>query len=265
MDTYRKPFGGSFDGGGFTVSGLAVSGINYAGLFGYLKGTSAQNAEVKNLVVRGTVSGTDDVGGIAGRADYAVFENCGNEAAVSGGSNAAGIVGRQFSYGSPLHITGCYNAGAVSGARAGGILAYINDEAEISRCYNTGEIAGTGYAGGIRGQAGSMIGTITGCYHAGTVTGSTSGPIQAGGSEISGSYYLGESGSGAMTLAAMQAELLEKLGEGWKTVPGVNQELPLLAWQKVEEPAGELVLAENVEFLLLLPTKRSRWTCPPPF
>ncbi len=243
-----KPFGGSFDGGGFTVSGLAVSGINYAGLFGYLKGTSAQNAEVKNLVVRGTVSGTDDVGGVAGRADYAVFENCGNEAAVSGGSNAAGIVGRQFSYGSPLHITGCYNAGAVSGARAGGILAYINDEAEISRCYNTGEIAGTGYAGGIRGQAGSMIGTITGCYHAGTVTGSTSGPIQAGGSEISGSYYLGESGSGAMTLAAMQAELLEKLGEGWKTVPGVNQELPLLAWQKVEEPAGELVLAENVEF-----------------
>ncbi len=37
-----KPFGGSFDGGGFTVSGLAVSGINYAGLFGYLKGTSAK-------------------------------------------------------------------------------------------------------------------------------------------------------------------------------------------------------------------------------
>lgn len=243
-----KPFSGSFDGGGFTVSGLQVSGVNYAGLFGYLKGSSAQNAVVKNLVVQGTVSGTDDVGGIAGRADNTTFENCGNEASVNGGANAAGIVGRQFSYGSPLRITGCYNTGAISGTRAGGILAYINDEAAMERCYNTGTVTGSGYAGGIRGQAGSMIGAITGCYNIGTVSGSTSGPIQAGGSEIDGSYYLGEGGSGAMTLAAMQAELLGKLGEGWKTVPGVNQELPILVWQKTEEPAGKLALAENVEF-----------------
>ncbi len=243
-----KPFSGSFNGGGFTVSGLSVSGVNYAGLFGYLKGSSAQNAVVKNLVVQGTVSGTDDVGGIAGRADNTTFESCGNEASVTGGTNAAGIVGRQFSYGSPLRITGCYNTGAISGARAGGILAYINDEAAVERCYNTGTVTGSGYAGGIRGQAGSMIGAITGCYNTGTVSGSTSGPIQAGGSEIDGSYYLGESGSGAMTLAVMQAELLGKLGEGWKTVPGVNQELPILVWQKTEEPAGKLALAENVEF-----------------
>lgn len=55
---------GSFDGQGHTVSGLNVS-AQYAGLFGVIK-----DAEIRNVVVQGTVastsSGSGDAGGIAG-------------------------------------------------------------------------------------------------------------------------------------------------------------------------------------------------------
>ncbi len=254
IGTAGSPFAGSFDGDGYTVSGLEVTGAQYAGLFGYVKGaSSAQRAEIKNLVVQGSVGGTGDAGGIAGRADNTDFSNCGNEASVTAAgssTNAGGIVGRQHSYGSGITISGCYNAGDVTAVRAGGIIASVNDEAAITRCYNTGAIAGSGYAGGIRGQAGSMIGAAVNCYNTGAVTGTTSGPIQAGSSTAgcSNCYYLGDSGEGAMTLATMQAGLLEKLGDGWKQAPGANRELPVLAWQKTETPAGEAWLADNVRF-----------------
>ena len=60
-----------------------------AGLFGVAKG-----AAIKNLVVRGSVTGTGNAAGILAKAknEACTIENCGNEAAVtvtkSGGGNA---------------------------------------------------------------------------------------------------------------------------------------------------------------------------------
>lgn len=104
-------------GGGYTVSGLNVSGAEFAGLFGYVKGAAAQNAELKNMVVQGSVDG-QYAGGIVGRADYVAIQNCGNEAAVTGSGYAGGVVGQKFNYSSTLTIDGCYNTAAVSGDRS---------------------------------------------------------------------------------------------------------------------------------------------------
>ncbi|MFR5907958.1 MAG: hypothetical protein ACLUFT_06495 [Gemmiger formicilis] len=40
-----------------------------------------------------------------------------------------------------------------------------------------------------------------------------------------------------MTLATMQSDLLGKLGENWKSVRGVNRNLPVLQWQEVSASA----------------------------
>lgn len=86
-------FSGIFDGKGHVVEGLKVSNAADAGLFGVAKG-----AAIKNLVVRGSVTGTDNAAGILAKAknEACTIENCGNEAAVtvtkSGGGNAGGIL-----------------------------------------------------------------------------------------------------------------------------------------------------------------------------
>lgn len=161
---------GSFDGQGHTVSGLNVS-AQYAGLFGVIK-----DAEIRNVVVQGTVastsSGSGDAGGIAGRAvgTTNVIENCGNEANVSGGSNVGGILGNSQNYNTTVTVTGCYNSGSISASdRAGGIIGrYNNSNPRITDCYNTGAVSSSTYAAGI--LAGSSS-NISRCYNAGTITG----------------------------------------------------------------------------------------------
>lgn len=244
-----KPYAGVFDGGGYTVSELNVSGGEYAGLFGYVKGASATDlAEVKNLVVQGSVSGTGEAGGIAGQADNASFTNCGSEVSVSG-KETGGIVGRQHSWGSPIAITGCYNTGAVNGtSRAGGILGYVNSGAAISDCYNNGPVTGSSNAGGLRGMGGSFAGDITNSYNAGQVTGGTSGAIAAGAASVENCHYLAGTGSdknGAQEVTADGLKgLAGTLNAGretpvWKSVPDLNNGYPVLAWQKGGDGSGE--------------------------
>lgn len=56
-------FSGSFDGKGYTVSGLNVTDVADAGLFG-----TAKDATIRNVVVRGNVTGTDNAAGILAKA-----------------------------------------------------------------------------------------------------------------------------------------------------------------------------------------------------
>lgn len=246
-----KPYAGVFDGGGYTVSGLNVSGGDYAGLFGYVEGASATDlAEVKNLVVQGSVSGTGEAGGVAGRADNASFTNCGSEATVSG-KETGGIVGRQHSSGGSITVTGCYNTGAVDGtSRAGGIMGYVNDEAAISDCYNNGPVTGGSYAGGLRGMGGNLVGDITNSYNAGQVAGGASGlgAIAAGSARVENCHYLAGTGSDKNGAQEVTADALKGLAGTlnagretpvWKSVPDLNNGYPVLAWQKGGDGSGE--------------------------
>ncbi len=249
-------FSGVFDGKGYTVSRLNVT-AQYAGLFGIIK-----NAEIKNVIVQGTVASNNassgDAGGIAGRATGTAntISNCGNEATVSGGSNVGGILGNSQNYNTVVTFTGCYNTGSISAKdRAAGIIGrYNGSNPEIVDCYNTGAITSEDYATGIYAGSSSKI---SNCYTAGRIQGSDNSKTGAFTTSTSKyntlptCYYLTGSipetaltnGATALTLAEMQSALLGKLGtENWKSVRGVNNSLPVLKWQNVSAPTAKVKL-----------------------
>lgn len=253
-------FSGVFDGKGHVVEGLKVSNVADAGLFGVAKG-----AAIKNLVVRGSVTGTGNAAGILAKAksEACTIENCGNEAAVSGADNAAGILARNNYYNSGTAIVGCYNTGGItvtkSGGYAGGIAGSGSGDVAVTDCYNVGKINGS-YAGGIRGQSAvTSASAIKNCYNSGNVVGANetkTGAIVPGTSnKLTNCYYLNTgkdsntSGATAMSDAAMRTELLDKLGaDNWKTVRGVNSGYPVLSWQTDETPAAVVTMAKNIRF-----------------
>lgn len=257
-----RSFSGSFRGNGHTVKGLNAS-AEYAGLFG-----SINDAEITGVVVQGTVVSTNtnngDAGGIVGRAIGTTNKiiNCGNEAAVSGGCNVGGILGNSQNGSCALEITGCYNSGRVSAKdRAAGIVARFNGSSSaitLNTCYNTGEITSESYASGIYG---SNSVTISDSYTVGAISGkdaSSSSAFSTGSYDtLTNCYYLTGSvptgakvgAATAMSDAAMRTELLDKLGaDDWKTVRGVNNGYPVLAWQTDETPAAVVTMAKNIRF-----------------
>ena len=256
MGAYSYGYKGTFDGQGHTIRGLNVSGAEYAGLFACVDGGT-----VKNLIVKGTVSGTRDAGGIAGYLkNGAVISACGNEAEISTtGDHAGGIAGCAGPNDGKNTIEQCYNKASVQSSQqyAGGILGYDNGKASITDCYNIASITGGKYAGGIRGVLGTLRGEITNCYNIGTVSADTTGAIapesKYGSYSGDNCYALkngklvadktGEEVTKAALLTALNAE-----GDIWKQVFTENGGYPVLSWQSVREPSGELSLAENVAF-----------------
>lgn len=160
-EPYAYDFSGTFDGDGHTVT-LAISGdSDYQALFAKL----AAGAVVKNVMVDGEVTGTDNIGGIAGIATNATIIACANKATVAAtGRYVGGLVGK----GTGLTMTSCYNQGAVSSTRTrpinmGGIAGYVDGGASVENCYNTGSITGS------RDNTAAVVGwnaaTVENCYY----------------------------------------------------------------------------------------------------
>ena len=257
-------FSGVFDGKGHVVEGLKVSNVADAGLFGVAKG-----AAIKNLVVRGSVTGTGNAAGILAKAknEACTIENCGNEAAVtvtkSSGGYAGGILG---STSTGVQIARCYNRSAVTSigstnsSRAGGIVGYIsgNGEAKVNTCYNTGNITSDSYAAGVFAGFGGYSLTVSSCYNTGKISGKSqtnTGAFTTSDSDTAeNSFYLADSiPTGAKTNDATPisdgAGLLDKLGaDNWKTVRGVNSGYPVLSWQTDETPAAVVTMAKSIRF-----------------
>lgn len=154
-------FTGTFDGNGHTVT-LAISGdSDYQALFAKL----AAGAVVKNVMVDGEVTGTDNIGGIAGIATNATIIACANKATVAAtGRYVGGLVGK----GTGLTMTSCYNQGAVSSTRTrpinmGGIAGYVDGGASVENCYNTGSITGSG--DNTAAVVGWNAATVKHCYY----------------------------------------------------------------------------------------------------
>lgn len=256
-------FSGVFDGKGYTISGLKVTDVADAGLFG-----TAKDATIRNVVVRGNVTGTDNAAGILAKAKTTActIENCGNEAVVnvikSGGGYAGGIVGTAVT---TVTITECCNSGAIVSdgngySRAAGIAGYLSGSGTITvtDCYNTGNVTSSGYAAGVHAATAS----ISKCYTTGQIQGgsnSKTGAFTTGSYDtLTNCYYLTGSipegakvgNSEALTLSAMQSALLGKLGtENWKSVRGVNNSLPVLKWQSVSAPTAKVKLVPDAAFV----------------
>lgn len=174
---------GIFDGAGFEISGLYCTGQEMGGLFGMLYDA---NAVVKNVTVRGYVSGTGYVGGIVGYlySSGAKIINCVNYATISVSNTSStndilvgGIVG--YVNGAESLVEDCINYGNVianpinssSEVTAGGIAGQASTGATIRNCENYGDIndGDTTSNGWIRfgGIVGFTRGNVINCYNEG--------------------------------------------------------------------------------------------------
>lgn len=243
-------FQGSFDGKGYTVSGINVKDTKDAGLFGVIKG-----AEIKNLIVSGTISGTENAGGIAGKAQSIAckFTNCGNEASVNGKA-AGGILGKSAGYDEKCDFSGCYNIGKINATvRAGGIVGDFSGFKTglvIRNSYNTGEIISTQYAGGLV----ASNATIGYSYSCGKITASenqNAGALSSSGdNNITNSYYVtgvAKDNEGATAVSSAELQNLV-ISDAFEHVSGINRNYPVLKWQKLKAKAGKVALAKNTEF-----------------
>lgn len=214
-------FGGTFLGQGFTVSGLTLGAEqNAQGFFRYLQKTAtvdglhlkgtvqpAKNANldigglvginsgvVKNCSFAGTVSGTERIGGIAGRNKVTgIVENCTVTGVIYGDHYIGGIAGENLGV-----IRSCVNEAEVNTQVDHNSVSAVMNELSLENLQmkestrdatNIGGIAGTS-SGVIRdcenranigyekmgynvgGIAGSQIGYITGCENYGIINGS---------------------------------------------------------------------------------------------
>lgn len=171
---------------------IQQSGVDNVGLFGYVKGASIsyiktagtivggnatgglvgcmENGAIFNCANSATVTGREQVGGIAGFADRTI-KNAANSGNVVGGTSVGGIAGR-----CQAPIENSYNTGDVRGTATtsqgeitgsptgvfvGGITGYTSANASISNCYNTGHISALSTSGGYLSNA-NYVGGIVG-------------------------------------------------------------------------------------------------------
>ena len=172
-------FCGTFLGNGYTISGLDISGNgSQQGLFRYL----TQTAVVKDLNVSGSVKPQGSrscVGGIVG-SNAGSVKNCTFTGEVSGSSQIGGIAGCNEVSGV---IKNCTVSGSISGSHfVGGIVG--ENAGVIRMCENLANVNDTPQENRVD-ISDITIGTITGTESANTVTdiggiaGSSSGTIRA--------------------------------------------------------------------------------------
>ena len=164
-------YAGLFDGAGFSINGLYINASNASvtsgvGLFGKLQGGTVQNLGLQN----GRVTGSNNVGAVAGISLGGTLENIHSGTAVVGANTAGGLVGSNG--GSVRNASASGDVAGVNADNAGNIggLAGMNQAgASITASYTTGSV--TGARANIGGLVGQNAGAVTQSYAAGAVSG----------------------------------------------------------------------------------------------
>lgn len=157
-------FCGNFDGNGHTVSGLSITrdGSNM-GLFRYVD----TSAVIQNLTVSGKVTpdgSRSAVGGIAGH-NGGKIQNCFFDGTVSGSDDVGGIAGINAITGI---IDGCHSKGVITGDhRVGGVVG--NNLGVVRSCNNRSGVNTTAEENQIK-LSDISLETITGSESVSTVT-----------------------------------------------------------------------------------------------
>lgn len=146
IGTDGKKFIGTFDGQGFRVKGMNVNGaLKEQGLFG----VAGAGAVIKNLIMDASCNIVSEdqqcfaaFVGCCNNDGTIVFENCGNEANVTGTKqNNAAFLGCNYG-GTKIVFNNCYNTGKVSGGWENGAFSgWCGGGATFNNCYNIGEVS----------------------------------------------------------------------------------------------------------------------------
>ena len=192
-------FVGQFNGNGYTITGLYIyrPTQDNVGLFGYCGG--GMGATIQNVRLEGaTITGRDDVGGIAGWGMSTGVTGCSVEGFVAGRDEVGGVMGhnnmgsisscrsegvvlgedfvggmlgkRDFGSGAASQ---CYSTATVTatGNTVGGLIGQSVFSSDVADSYARGDVSGNTNVGGLVGEFG--FSTMTNCYSAGLVTGSS--------------------------------------------------------------------------------------------
>ena len=125
VNNITQEFSGSFDGGNCILMGLSNP------LFNTVNGGVVKNVTLQGV---GISSSADNVGAIAGVAKgYSRIYNC-------------GILPNDATFPEGTHPTV-----STSGACAGGIVGYLQDDSRVINCYSYADVSATTYAAGIVG------------------------------------------------------------------------------------------------------------------
>ena len=136
-----------FDGQGYKIDGLYINrtGENYVGLFGSISG--ATTGSITNVhLTNANITGAESTGGIVGLANTYNISKCSVAGSVTGTQYVGGIAGRYSgSYGVPVTMEECYNTASVSGwfymgGLIGESLGATGGAANISDCYAHGSV-----------------------------------------------------------------------------------------------------------------------------
>lgn len=150
------------------VNNAQINGEYVGGIIGYMNGVKNNIADLNNCVNNGSIYADEEAGGIVANAEYAVIDNCVNNAYVeTNGYIAGGIVADANG---ELVVQNCENNGDVYIAywSAGGIVGDAEDNIEIVNCINNGNVEADYYAAGI--VLGSDSVKVKNCYNSGNVT-----------------------------------------------------------------------------------------------
>ncbi|MDR0926433.1 MAG: T9SS type A sorting domain-containing protein [Ignavibacteria bacterium] len=171
IDAVVSHFSGNFDGDNYTIYvNIMAPGHSNVGIFGEL----LEKAIVQNLIVDGNITAFENVGGIAGAADYSQIINCINRANIYGDNNDNGencySIGGIVGYAHNTTIEFCDNSGDITNGHTGmgGIVGYAVG-CKFDRCTNIGFIQGLERVGGIIGM--SEYGDIKQSINNGSVSG----------------------------------------------------------------------------------------------
>ncbi len=162
IGNYDNKFYGTFDGGGHTISGLTISSASaFQGLFGYIYLSQIRNLNIEQA----SVTGSQYVGGVAGKSDYSTIINCSVSGAIIG-TEANSYIGSIAGSMNGSSVINCINSATVTASGCsyiGGITASATGGSEVALCLNTGQVTGLSYSGAIVGYANSDC-TITTSY-----------------------------------------------------------------------------------------------------
>jgi hypothetical protein len=205
IGTPEEPFTGTFDGNGTVLTGADIDcEEDPCGFFGTL-----ENATIRNLTIKGNVSGGDTTGGFAGEIrGNTTIEDITLDVDVSGGNNTGGFGG---DIGDDVTIVNVVLNGTVSGGgnNTGGFGGTIAGDADIKNVTVNGDVSGVnntgGFGGTIKGNADIKDITVKGNVTGNTTTGGLAGKIE-GGASVSNSSSSGDV-SGNQTAGGLAGEM----------------------------------------------------------
>ncbi|WP_219114897.1 YDG domain-containing protein [Janthinobacterium sp. UMAB-56] len=200
-------FSGVFDGAGFALSNLKIDRSlapgSAAGLFGTVQGGTVRKLTLSG----GSVTGTTNVGALAGNVVSGTIDGVNSAMAVSGQRNVGGLVG---SNGGAITLSA--SSGTVTGVNAdgggaiGGLAGSNASGASITTSYATGVV--TGAREMIGGLVGHNQGTLSQSYATGKVSGARSigGLVGLNGGSIDNAYATGAVGRAGTADAILARE-----------------------------------------------------------